>query len=90
MEKARQQGQRQLPAWVQEDERFRLLLRQAEKLVKTAETRVLVCPGAENLTSSLFPSDAGGAAAGETGREDDESRGQGRPQDQRTEPQRGP
>ncbi|XP_069572620.1 protein KIBRA [Brachyistius frenatus] len=31
LEKARQQGQRELPAWVQEDERFRLLLRQAEK-----------------------------------------------------------
>ncbi|XP_023117015.1 protein KIBRA [Amphiprion ocellaris] len=31
LEKARQQGQRELPAWVQEDERFRILLRQAEK-----------------------------------------------------------
>ncbi|XP_026794779.3 protein KIBRA [Pangasianodon hypophthalmus] len=31
MESARQQGQRNLPAWVQEDERFRLLLTQAEK-----------------------------------------------------------
>ncbi|XP_034405745.1 protein KIBRA [Cyclopterus lumpus] len=31
LEKARQQGQRELPAWVQEDERFRLLLKQAEK-----------------------------------------------------------
>uniref|UniRef100_A0AAX7V4V2 WW domain-containing protein n=1 Tax=Astatotilapia calliptera TaxID=8154 RepID=A0AAX7V4V2_ASTCA len=31
LEKARQQGQKELPAWVQEDERFRLLLRQAEK-----------------------------------------------------------
>ncbi|KAL7844633.1 hypothetical protein SRHO_G00231720 [Serrasalmus rhombeus] len=31
LESARQQGQRSLPAWVQEDERFRLLLRQAEK-----------------------------------------------------------
>ncbi|XP_053503961.1 protein KIBRA [Ictalurus furcatus] len=31
MESARQQGQRSLPAWVQEDERFRLLLTQAEK-----------------------------------------------------------
>ncbi|KAF7206659.1 protein KIBRA [Nothobranchius furzeri] len=31
LEKARQQGQRELPTWVQEDERFRLLLRQAEK-----------------------------------------------------------
>ncbi|XP_047463285.1 protein KIBRA [Mugil cephalus] len=31
LEKARQQGQRELPVWVQEDERFRLLLRQAEK-----------------------------------------------------------
>uniref|UniRef100_A0AAR2K5R0 Protein kibra n=1 Tax=Pygocentrus nattereri TaxID=42514 RepID=A0AAR2K5R0_PYGNA len=33
LESARQQGQRSLPAWVQEDERFRLLLRQAEKQV---------------------------------------------------------
>lgn len=33
LEKARQQGQRELPAWVQEDERFRLLLKQAEKQV---------------------------------------------------------
>nr|XP_020470823.1 protein KIBRA [Monopterus albus] len=31
LENARQQGQRELPAWVQEDERFRLLLKQAEK-----------------------------------------------------------
>ncbi|KAM9846678.1 protein KIBRA [Aulostomus maculatus] len=31
LEKARQQGQRELPAWVQEDERFRLLLKQAEQ-----------------------------------------------------------
>uniref|UniRef100_A0A671UE89 WW and C2 domain containing 1 n=1 Tax=Sparus aurata TaxID=8175 RepID=A0A671UE89_SPAAU len=31
LETARQQGQRELPAWVQEDERFRLLLKQAEK-----------------------------------------------------------
>uniref|UniRef100_A0A8C9WVZ2 WW and C2 domain containing 1 n=1 Tax=Sander lucioperca TaxID=283035 RepID=A0A8C9WVZ2_SANLU len=30
LENARQQGQRELPAWVQEDERFRLLLKQAE------------------------------------------------------------
>lgn len=33
LEKARQQGQRELPSWVQEDERFRLLLKQAEKQV---------------------------------------------------------
>uniref|UniRef100_A0A7N9ALZ1 WW and C2 domain containing 1 n=1 Tax=Mastacembelus armatus TaxID=205130 RepID=A0A7N9ALZ1_9TELE len=33
LEKARHQGQRELPTWVQEDERFRLLLRQAEKQV---------------------------------------------------------
>uniref|UniRef100_A0A671UFT6 WW and C2 domain containing 1 n=1 Tax=Sparus aurata TaxID=8175 RepID=A0A671UFT6_SPAAU len=33
LETARQQGQRELPAWVQEDERFRLLLKQAEKQV---------------------------------------------------------
>lgn len=33
LEKARQQGHRELPAWVQEDERFRLLLKQAEKQV---------------------------------------------------------
>ncbi|TSP68534.1 Protein KIBRA [Bagarius yarrelli] len=31
METARKQGQRSLPAWVQEDERFHLLLTQAEK-----------------------------------------------------------
>lgn len=31
LEKARQQGQRELPAWVQEDERFRILLKHAEK-----------------------------------------------------------
>ncbi|XP_015250164.1 PREDICTED: protein KIBRA [Cyprinodon variegatus] len=31
LEEARQQGQMELPAWVQEDERFRLLLKQAEK-----------------------------------------------------------
>ncbi|KAI4813577.1 hypothetical protein KUCAC02_002815, partial [Chaenocephalus aceratus] len=31
LETARQRGQRELPAWVQEDERFRILLRQAEK-----------------------------------------------------------
>lgn len=34
LEKARQQGQRELPAWVQEDERFRLLLKQTEKQVR--------------------------------------------------------
>ncbi|KAM8835559.1 protein KIBRA isoform 2-T2 [Synchiropus picturatus] len=33
LEKARQQGQRELPSWVQEDERFRQLLKQAEKQV---------------------------------------------------------
>ncbi|XP_075996376.1 protein KIBRA-like [Genypterus blacodes] len=31
LETARQQGQKELPTWVQEDERFRLLLKQAEK-----------------------------------------------------------
>ncbi|XP_068600281.1 protein KIBRA [Brachionichthys hirsutus] len=31
LEKARQQGRRELPAWVKEDERFRLLLKRAEK-----------------------------------------------------------
>lgn len=31
LEKARQQGQTELPSWVREDERFRLLLQQAEK-----------------------------------------------------------
>ncbi|XP_061818652.2 protein KIBRA [Nerophis lumbriciformis] len=31
LEAARQQGQRELPAWVREDERFRLLLKHAEK-----------------------------------------------------------
>lgn len=40
LEKARQQGQRELPAWVREDERFRLLLKQAEKQVSwTSSTR---------------------------------------------------
>lgn len=33
LERARQQGTRDLPTWVQDDERFRLLLRQAEKQV---------------------------------------------------------
>uniref|UniRef100_A0A3Q3G9T5 WW and C2 domain containing 1 n=1 Tax=Labrus bergylta TaxID=56723 RepID=A0A3Q3G9T5_9LABR len=33
LEAARQQGRRELPTWVQEDERFRLLLKQAEKQV---------------------------------------------------------
>uniref|UniRef100_A0AAY4EF73 WW domain-containing protein n=1 Tax=Denticeps clupeoides TaxID=299321 RepID=A0AAY4EF73_9TELE len=37
LEEARQQGHRDLPAWVQEDERFRLLLRQAERQVKAAK-----------------------------------------------------
>uniref|UniRef100_A0AAY4EEK0 WW domain-containing protein n=1 Tax=Denticeps clupeoides TaxID=299321 RepID=A0AAY4EEK0_9TELE len=37
LEEARQQGHRDLPAWVQEDERFRLLLRQAERQVKAEE-----------------------------------------------------
>lgn len=36
MESARQQGQRSLPTWVQEDERFRLLLTQAEKQVSNS------------------------------------------------------
>ncbi|XP_055004384.1 protein KIBRA [Boleophthalmus pectinirostris] len=31
LERARQEGQRELPLWVREDERFRLLLQQAEK-----------------------------------------------------------
>lgn len=43
LETARQQGQRELPAWVQEDERFRLLLKQAEKQVSD-------CPPAEVFT----------------------------------------
>lgn len=41
LEKARQQGLRELPAWVQEDERFRLLLKQAEKQV--TDIRVMLC-----------------------------------------------
>lgn len=41
LEKARQQGLRELPAWVQEDERFRLLLKQAEKQVN--DIRVMPC-----------------------------------------------
>uniref|UniRef100_A0A667Z377 Uncharacterized protein n=1 Tax=Myripristis murdjan TaxID=586833 RepID=A0A667Z377_9TELE len=40
LERARQQGQRELPAWVQEDERFRLLLKQAEKQEQLQEQRV--------------------------------------------------
>lgn len=40
-------------------------------------------------TSDCRP-DSTGAAAGETGGEDDESSSQGRPQDQGPEPQRGP
>ncbi|XP_039633886.1 protein KIBRA [Perca fluviatilis] len=38
LENARQQGQRELPAWVQEDERFRLLLKQAE--IQTREEQL--------------------------------------------------
>uniref|UniRef100_A0A8C9WVK6 WW and C2 domain containing 1 n=1 Tax=Sander lucioperca TaxID=283035 RepID=A0A8C9WVK6_SANLU len=34
LENARQQGQRELPAWVQEDERFRLLLKQEKRVEK--------------------------------------------------------
>lgn len=49
LEKARQQGQRELPAWVQEDERFRLLLKQAEKQVST----ILV---SETETAEVFKS----------------------------------
>lgn len=46
LEKARQQGQRELPAWVREDERFRLLLKQAEKQVSwTSSTRPGVFEG---------------------------------------------
>lgn len=46
LEKARQQGQRELPAWVREDERFRLLLKQAEKQVSwTPSTRPGVLGG---------------------------------------------
>lgn len=37
LEKARMEGQKELPGWVQEDERFRLLLRQAEKQVPTGD-----------------------------------------------------
>lgn len=43
MESARQQGQRNLPAWVQEDERFRLLLTQAEKQVSRISTSLASC-----------------------------------------------
>uniref|UniRef100_A0A665TG19 WW domain-containing protein n=1 Tax=Echeneis naucrates TaxID=173247 RepID=A0A665TG19_ECHNA len=39
LEKARQQGQRELPSWVQEDERFRLFLKQAEKQVRKTTSR---------------------------------------------------
>ncbi|XP_051959934.1 protein KIBRA [Xyrauchen texanus] len=39
LEKARQQGQQVLPTWVQEDERFRLLLKQAER--QTQEEQLL-------------------------------------------------
>ncbi|XP_023198293.1 protein KIBRA isoform X1 [Xiphophorus maculatus] len=55
LEKARQQGQRELPAWVQEDERFRLLLKQAEKQVRKP-TRQENDPtkGTAVSTSSLF------------------------------------
>uniref|UniRef100_A0A4W5PA94 WW and C2 domain containing 1 n=1 Tax=Hucho hucho TaxID=62062 RepID=A0A4W5PA94_9TELE len=37
LERARQQGTRDLPTWVQDDERFRLLLKQAEKQVGEGE-----------------------------------------------------
>lgn len=35
LEEARQKGQHTLPAWVQEDERFRLLLKHTERQVQT-------------------------------------------------------
>ncbi|XP_056253844.1 protein KIBRA isoform X1 [Seriola aureovittata] len=56
LEKARQQGQRELPAWVQEDERFRLLLKQAEKQVTdTNQSRfsAQVCLSCVCLSSEL-------------------------------------
>uniref|UniRef100_A0A3B3ZHF3 Uncharacterized protein n=1 Tax=Periophthalmus magnuspinnatus TaxID=409849 RepID=A0A3B3ZHF3_9GOBI len=40
LERARQEGQRELPLWVKEDERFRLLLQQAEKQEQLQEQRV--------------------------------------------------
>ena len=36
MEKARQEGRRELPLWVQQDQRFRQLLRRAERQVGTS------------------------------------------------------
>lgn len=71
LEKARQQGQKELPAWVQEDERFRLLLKQAEKQVsRPSEPRLLQVSRAELNTPAPL-SDPTGAAAGETGGEND-------------------
>lgn len=54
MESARQQGQRSLPAWVQEDERFRLLLTQAEKQVSDTHTLSDPCPEASGGYSRTF------------------------------------
>lgn len=47
LETARQQGRRELPAWVREDERFRLLLKQAEKQVKHGRRGSLAGSGSE-------------------------------------------
>lgn len=93
LEKARQQGQRELPAWVREDERFRLLLKQAEKQVSwTSSTRAWGGwgGGSASSRSHVSSSDPRGAAAGEAGGEDAEGGGEGRPQDPGPEPQRGP
>lgn len=83
LEEARQQGQMELPVWVQEDERFRLLLKQAEKQVKKTinqRERMVHLGKQQGSTSVSFVSDSRGAATRETGREDDEGSSQGRPQ----------
>lgn len=51
LESARQQGQHSLPAWVQEDERFRLLLTQAERQV-IANTHTHILHSATYCTDS--------------------------------------
>lgn len=56
LEKARTEGQRELPVWVQEDERFRLLLRQAEKQVLAGD-RIRSLPFTAGFTEPHSGSD---------------------------------
>lgn len=90
LEKVRQQGRRELPAWVQEDERFRLLLKQAEKQVSHFPLGVRPDVFFSNpfTTFGVDHPDPRRAAAREEGGEDDEGSSKGRPQNQGTESQR--